>query len=585
MANCSNSNSSNSGHGSEQELQKQKQIFNQILMAFLKGYPQARSRPFPVFIAEGKCVDLYDLSARVRNLGGYEAVTEKGMWSTVAENSGLEPSCGPILKLVFAKYLKLAEKWMHRLRAVKNNGEIVTFRQRPRSGGAEANNDVLAGTLEWIRCVASSPGRGLRGWSYEEKWAEECFKRAKRARSLVFNGADHQQYSQKKQKIHPTHDMEPANDESQGFEVQMINEIPVPVYDFHHQAHCPSSCVDSSLLGVHTQCSMATSIPMDRHMQHHYQNLPSILNVPAGCGFSCIEHFPMKRVSIGPEFQAEIPVWNGQQKHSQTQTINEDSNFSENMDDSRWLLTPIWPMKDCEGIVNEERIGKGRSDGCSCCVQGSIECVRLHVEEEREKLKEELGVAFSSWRFDDMGESVSKSWSSEEEQKFWALVRLNPASLEKNFWNYLPTCLHSKKIEDLVSYYFNVFVLRRRGIQNRVTPDNIDSDDDESEVGSVDKANVQIVKASGTKRKMCMPRINYSGNESSNGACCITTQNCGLKRFQEGGESTLSLPHLEDHNCVDVQKQLGVASLSHNMEYLRNLQEKDFHGAITVEKL
>ena len=93
-----------------------------------------------------------------------------------------------------------------------------------------------------------------------------------------------------------------------------------------------------------------------------------------------------------------------------------------------------------------------------------MECVRLHVEEEREKLKEELGVSFSSWRFDDMGESVSKSWSSEEEHKFWALVRLNPASLEKNFWNYLPTSLPSKNIEYLVSYYFNVFVLRRRGI-------------------------------------------------------------------------------------------------------------------------
>ena len=154
---------------------------------------------------------------------------------------------------------------------------------------------------------------------------------------------------------------------------------------------------------------MATSIPMDRHMQQHSQNFPSILNVLAGRGFSCIEHSPLKRVSIGPEFQAEIPVWNGPPKQSQTQTINEDSNFNENMDDSRWLLTPIWPMKDREGIVNKERIGKGRSDGCSCCVQGSMECVRLHVEEEREKIKEELGVSFSSWRFDDMGESVSKS--------------------------------------------------------------------------------------------------------------------------------------------------------------------------------
>ena len=122
-------------------------------------------------------------------------------------------------------------------------------------------------------------------------------------------------------------------------------------------------------------------------------------------------------------------------------------------------------MKDREGIVNEENIGKRRSDGCSCCVQGSMECVRLHVEEEREKLKEELGVSFSSWRFDDMGESVSKSWSSKEEEKFWDLVRLNSASLENNFWNYLPTSLPSKKIEDLVSYYFNVFFETKRHLE------------------------------------------------------------------------------------------------------------------------
>lgn len=127
--------------------------------------------------------------------------------------------------------------------------------------------------------------------------------------------------------------------------------------------------------------------------------------------------------------------------------------------------------------------------------------------------------------------------------------------------------------------------MRRRGIQNRVTPDNIDSDDDESEVVSVDNANIQVVKASGTKGKMCMPRINYSGIESSSRACCINTQNCGLKGYRKGGESTLSLPRLEEHNYVDVDKQLGVASLSYNMEYLRNSQEKDFHGAITVEKL
>ena len=48
---------------------------------------------------------------------------------------------------------------------------------------------------------------------------------------------------------------------------------------------------------------------------------------------------------------------------------------------------------------------------------------------------------------------------------------------------------------------------------DRVTPDNIDSDDDESEVDSVDNSNVQKAKVLGTKSKMCMPRIKYSGNK------------------------------------------------------------------------
>ena len=66
-------------------------------------------------------------------------------------------------------------------------------------------------------------------------------------------------------------DKEPAEAKSQGFEVQITNEMLVLVYDFHHQEHYPSSCVASYFLGVHTQCGMATSIPMDRHMQQHSQ--------------------------------------------------------------------------------------------------------------------------------------------------------------------------------------------------------------------------------------------------------------------------------------------------------------------------
>lgn len=37
-----------------------------------------------------------------------------------------------------------------------------------------------------------------------------------------------------------------------------------------------------------------------------------------------------------------------------------------------------------------------------------LECINSHVEEERDKLKYELGKAFRIWKFDKTGEEVSK---------------------------------------------------------------------------------------------------------------------------------------------------------------------------------
>lgn len=80
-----------------------------------------------------------------------------------------------------------------------------------------------------------------------------------------------------------------------------------------------------------------------------------------------------------------------------------------------------------------------------------------------------------------MGESVSEKWTKEEEQTFQDLVNMNPISSNKKFWNYLSVAFPSRRKKELVSYYFNVFVLRRRAFQNRLDPDNIDSDDDEAD--------------------------------------------------------------------------------------------------------
>lgn len=177
-----------------------------------------------------------------------------------------------------------------------------------------------------------------------------------------------------------------------------------------------------------------------------------------------------KEVPVGPQFQAKIPYWTGEVTDS----------------DSKWLGTRIWPLetKGCVSQDDMNPIGKGRQDLCSCMLPGSVNCIRFHTAEKRMKLKLELGALFYTWRFDRMGEEVSLSWTIEEEKKFKSIVRLNRPSQEKCFWNDAFRVFPRKTRESLVSYYFNVFLVRRRSYQNRVTPKGIDSDDDESDFGS-----------------------------------------------------------------------------------------------------
>ncbi|KAJ9549868.1 hypothetical protein OSB04_022411 [Centaurea solstitialis] len=180
---------------------------------------------------------------------------------------------------------------------------------------------------------------------------------------------------------------------------------------------------------------------------------------------------------------AEVPKWTG--------VISES--------DPKWLGTRMWPPPDdnCQkpekGLVV---IGKGRKGSCRCPVRGSADCVRLHIAKNRRRVKRRLGPLFYKWKFNRMGEEASSvSWSVEEESEFKNLVikarqELTDRSKSRheimsNFWRRASECIPCKTKDVLVSYYFNVFVLRRRGYQNRIMPESIDSDDDEHEVGPV----------------------------------------------------------------------------------------------------
>ncbi|XP_009338591.1 uncharacterized protein LOC103930912 [Pyrus x bretschneideri] len=185
-----------------------------------------------------------------------------------------------------------------------------------------------------------------------------------------------------------------------------------------------------------------------------------------------LDHPPRKSASIGPEHQADVPLWGAQGAHN---------NFDLE-DEKRLMGTCVIPMPDSDTELFTDTgciVGKGRID-CSCEDGESVRCVRQHILEAREKLVKTIGPKrFEELGFNDMGEQVAQTWSEEEEQLFHRVVFSTPTSLGKNFWDKLSTVFPSRTKKEIVSYYFNVFMLRKRAEQNRYDPMNIDSDNDE----------------------------------------------------------------------------------------------------------
>ncbi|KAJ7298275.1 hypothetical protein O6H91_Y006400 [Diphasiastrum complanatum] len=216
---------------------------------------------------------------------------------------------------------------------------------------------------------------------------------------------------------------------------------------------------------------------------------PELLDEVFHPHFSKGHILPHKKVSIGPDFQAHVPVWEvklapvvtlGSAGPAQGRTKSKDKS------DERWLGAQVWPLPGCRKQESSSKVGKGRIGTCSCIYSGSIECIQKHVREEMMRLKLEVGEAFELWGFNEMGENVSKRWTEEEKTRFKMLVKMNTVSLGRNFWHTLPFAFPTRSTKEFVSYYFNAFVLHRRAIQNRLDPKNIDSDDDEGDLTGSD---------------------------------------------------------------------------------------------------
>ncbi|KAH7851295.1 hypothetical protein Vadar_009496 [Vaccinium darrowii] len=207
---------------------------------------------------------------------------------------------------------------------------------------------------------------------------------------------------------------------------------------------------------------------------------------------SLLESLPHKLVPIGPDYQAEIPEWGAAGAKNASDNTDGfepltlfprglESHLSKNCDvENKLGGICVIPMPESGLFANNDgKAGNGRTD-CNCDDSDSARCVRQHIKEARENLWTALGQErFLGLGFSDMGEVVAEKWNQEEELLFRKVVFSNPISLGNNFWDHLSMVFPMRAKRDIVSYYFNVFMLQTRSVQNRHDPMNIDSDDDE----------------------------------------------------------------------------------------------------------
>lgn len=204
------------------------------------------TRPLPVLV-NGKEVDLLKLCVQVRACGGYDNVTS---WSSISKSLGFGQELGPLLKLVYVKYLKGLEnrrlvasqgvqcsqndskrenedtpvtkselvKLQAKGRGVtsaarkKSNEEGPAIENSPAdnsSGMSLEGSESLAGVLEWLKRLALNPGdpkkgQGVRVSRWSEAWAGKCEILAGRVRAVLWRRGEH-----------PVHDVSPPESQDQ----------------------------------------------------------------------------------------------------------------------------------------------------------------------------------------------------------------------------------------------------------------------------------------------------------------------------------------------------------------------------------
>ncbi|KAL6650312.1 hypothetical protein ACP70R_009237 [Stipagrostis hirtigluma subsp. patula] len=492
------------------------EAFDAVVAEFLREvYPGGReARPLPAALGDGRRVDLLRLFMAVRAAGGYAGVpSSPGGWAAAAESAGLDPVVAAPVKLLYAKYLGALDRWIQRL--VEAHGPFLC------GGGGKSQQlfvgangmgkgepflncnereqqhvmlkrkrEDMVGMLDWVRELAENSQNGdavaagtADGYFSMVLAVREAVNRKRARRASMTNGA-------LLQEIFPVACKCCMSSISSRLDVNgSCTE------KLQHVFHHPDSDVNEFTRVVENMNGSLMVIEQDNQLTGQGKHESRKQHHPSdGWLFRSQQR---NEIPVGPDYQAQVPQWTGELR----------LNY-EDPETLKWLGTKIWPPENenCTALFFSDPIGKGREIVCGCNLPGSVECVRFHVAERRLKLKRELGSAFYAWGFDRMGEEIALSWTDEEEANFKAVAQLNAPSTGRNFWNRLHLFFKSKGRKELVSYYFNCFLLRRRCYQNRITPKNIDSDDEEvTEFRFLgNRLGHSAAKYDNTKHRICM---------------------------------------------------------------------------------
>lgn len=471
--------------------------FHKLLRSFLEKVNARDSfRTFPPMVGEGEPVDLFKLFLAVRRRGGYSAVSENRLWNLVAEECGLGLIGNSSIKLVYVKFLDAFERFLVRFVESKDSKGRESV-----SGLLGLNEDHLEGfLLELDTSNAGNPqleksgngGEDLQNGSSNQLVIFGEVNKLQNQVDIVMadsenvvegnSGAEKKggtsdnekrgSHKRKRQSVSRmlnwlTKVARDPRDPSVGslperskWDSCSVDEFWKQVLVFRGLTLTPSGG-DSSAEDSHWQKTQKMHPSMYADGERSGKNLGGRSSDSPTPG-SVFDLEVQSHARIGRDFQAEVPEWREVDRSSEL----------------KWLGTRVWPPEKKEtSLIERDPIGKGRQESCGCQVPGSTSCVQFHVNEKKSKLKFELVSAFYLWKFHFMGESVAFYWMDEDKKLFDSILKSRSTD-DENVWEELRKRFPKKTRGDLVSYYFNVFILQQRAHQNRITPTEINSDDE-----------------------------------------------------------------------------------------------------------